>query len=645
MNSQASNLHAGDTLAVSAGHDVHLATVTDSTTQAKQGFEGNTLVGTQRTDQPLHGNILEGTNGIAISAGHDLNATAGTMNASQGNVALVAGHDVSLVAGQETHTQSQDTRTASGNVLSHRSTTTHDVIGDTDAIGTQISGHTVSVAAGHDLTAQAAYLNADNALTLAAGHDVTLADAHDLHQEEHDSETRSFSFFSTSSKRFGSVDPEGRSNQSSIEINQSTSVGSVLSGDSVTVAAGHDLSATHAQVVGTNDVALAAGNHLTLDAGQNTDDVSQTQSTRHTGLMNNGGLSVLIGNRSTKDGYSEHDVSYTGSIVGSLNGSVTLSAGNHVHITGSDVLSQTGTAIVGNNVTIDAAVGTSDIRQTHKVSTGGITAGLSGGLANTAQVMYGQAQAAHRTQDSRVKAVYAAQSAYTGYEAYGAYQDAAMQAAKNGTSTSSGINLRVGIGGSSASTTTTTHDDTAYGSHINSAGNVTLAATGGDLDIIGSQVNGQNVALAAANHLNILSQQENHTLESGNKNASGGVGVQIGSGGLGFYAQAAVGKGSAHGNGITHADSTVNASDTLTLISGNDTTIKGAQLTGNQVLANIGNHLLIQSEQDTDDYASQQWQVGGEVVVGAGGSGSFNYSQNKSSSHYAGVTHVSGIQA
>ncbi|MFK2902313.1 hypothetical protein ISP15_18465, partial [Dyella jejuensis] len=28
-----------------------------------------------------------------------------------------------------------------------------------------------------------------------------------------------------------------------------------------------------------------------------------------------------------------------------------------------------------------------------------------------------------------------------------------------------------------------------------------------------------------------------------------------------------------------------------------------------------------------------------------GGSGSFNYSQNKSSSHYAGVTHVSGIQA
>ncbi|GAB2589662.1 hypothetical protein ISP15_16100 [Dyella jejuensis] len=37
------------------------------------------------------------------------------------------------------------------------------------------------------------------------------------------------------------------------------------------------------------------------------------------------------------------------------------------------MLSQTGTAIVGNNVTIDAGVGTSDINQSHKVSQGGST--------------------------------------------------------------------------------------------------------------------------------------------------------------------------------------------------------------------------------------------------------------------------------
>jgi len=91
---------------------------------------------------------------------------------------------------------------------------------------------------------------------------------------------------------------------------------------------------------------------------------------------------------------------------------------------------------------------------------------------------------------------------------------------------------------------------------------------------------------------------KHHTLQSNNQNFSGGVGLQIGTDGIGIYTQASGGQGSAHGNGITHTDTAVNANGTLTLISGNDTTIKGAQLTGNAVM---GGTLLIQSEQDIDD--------------------------------------------
>ncbi len=204
---------------------------------------------------------------------------------------------------------------------------------------------------------------------------------------------------------------------------------------------------------------------------------------------------------------------------------------------------------------------------------------------------------------------------------------------------------RIGLGVSSASSSTTTHDETAYGSHIRSNGDVTIAATGGNLNIIGSQIDGNNVALAAANNLNILSQQENHSLQSSNKNASGGVGIQIGSDGVGFYAQGSVGKGSAHGNGTTHAESLINANDTLTLVAGNDATVKGAQLTGNTVIGAIGGNLLIQSEQDTDDYASKQQQLGGKMVIGYGSGGSISYNQSKVNSHYQSVNEVSGIQA
>jgi hypothetical protein len=148
-----------------------------------------------------------------------------------------------------------------------------------------------------------------------------------------------------------------------------------------------------------------------------------------------------------------------------------------------------------------------------------------------------------------------------------------------------------------------------------------------------------------AHNLNILSQPENHTLQGNIQNASGGVGLQIGTDGFGIYAQGSVGKGSAHGNGVTHADSTVNANGTLTLVSGNDTTIKGAQLTGNTVIGAIGSNLLIQSEQDTDDYASKQQQLGGKMVIGYGSGGSISYNQSKVNSHYQSVNEISGISA
>ncbi|QAU23908.1 hypothetical protein EO087_07825 [Dyella sp. M7H15-1] len=199
----------------------------------------------------------------------------------------------------------------------------------------------------------------------------------------------------------------------------------------------------------------------------------------------------MIGEAKETQTTNETDTTPQGSVIGSLNGGVTLTAGNRVHITGSDVISNTSTAIVGNDVTLDAALGTQDTTQSYKQQQAGITLGLGGGLASATQSVYGHSQAANHAEDDRLKALYASQAAYTAYEAYNAYQDAAGAAASADTNVSQGISLRIGLGASSASSSTTTHDETAYGSHIQS----------------------NNVALAAANNLNILSQQENHGQE------------------------------------------------------------------------------------------------------------------------------------
>ena len=125
-------------------------------------------------------------------------------------------------------------------------------------------------------------------------------------------------------------------------------------------------------------------------------------------------------------------------------------------------------------------------------------------------------------------------------------------------------------------------------------------ATEGDINLIGSQVGGENVALAAANNLNLLSNLESNTSKSENKNAGGEIGISVGAT-TGYYLSVNAGKGEAKGNSELHTESVVTARDTLTLISGNDTTIQGAQAIGNRVIADIGGNLLIRTEQDTKD--------------------------------------------
>ena len=646
----------GSAVNLAAGNDANLSAVTDVTTSTTQTFQNHTQVTTGQSDQTVRGTAITGANGITVTANHDLTITAGTLNSSNGDVTLGAGNNLTLAAAQEDHSSYRDTSTHKSGLLSSSTTKTHDATSDSDVVGTSIAGNNVTLAAGNNLTTVAAQVAANNALALSAGNDINLAAGQQTHDEEHDYSQQTSSFFSTAPLRFGSVDPTWTSHNSSNTISQTNSIGSTLSGDTVTVAAGHDLTGTAVQIAGTHDVTLAAGNNLTLTAGQDTYNQTDATGSSHTGLMNGGGFSVLIGNKTVKTTDTINDVSYTGSLVGSTSGSVLLSAGNNVHITGSDVLSQTATTIIGKNVTIDAALGSEDVTQTQKQSSAGISVGLSGGVASIAQTLATDVQGATQSSnDPRLKALYAMQAAQTLFSpgAGNAMHlpngedgaSALVNAAKGSSST--GISLHVGIGGGSSTSTGKTHDDVAYGSQITSQGNVTIAATDGDLNVIGSQITGNNVALSASNNINLLSQAEQHTDSNTSHNASGEIGLSIGQT-TGIYLTASAGEALAHGNGTTHDDSVVSAANNLTLISGNDTTIKGAQATGNSVLADIGGNLNIASEQDTNDYASHSIQGGITLVYGwsNGGVGvSGNLALSKANSNYASVTQMSGIGA
>ncbi|MBZ8589519.1 hemagglutinin repeat-containing protein, partial [Escherichia coli] len=124
----------------------------------------------------------------------------------------------------------------------------------------------------------------------------------------------------------------------------------------------------------------------------------------------------------------------------------------------------------------------------------------------------------------------------------------------------------------------------------------------------------------------------------------------VGSGGWGISVSASAnqGKGSEKGNGTTHTETTVDAGNRLTIISGRDTTLTGAQAGGETVKVDAGRHLTLTSEQDSDRYDSKQQNAsaGGSFTFGSmSGSASVNLSRDKMHSNYDSVQEQTGIFA
>lgn len=84
------------------------------------------------------------------------------------------------------------------------------------------------------------------------------------------------------------------------------------------------------------------------------------------------------------------------------------------------------------------------------------------------------------------------------------------------------------------------------------------------------------------------------------------------------------------------------------LTSGGDTNLIGAQVSGEQVSANVGGDLLVQSQQDSNQYDSKQTTVaaGGSFTFGSmTGSGYLSVSQDKMHSNFDSVQQQSGLFA
>ncbi|EFN9091543.1 ShlA/HecA/FhaA protein [Escherichia coli] len=263
------------------------------------------------------------------------------------------------------------------------------------------------------------------------------------------------------------------------------------------------------------------------------------------------------------------------------------------------------------------------------------------------------AQETKESSDSRLKALQATKTALSGVQA----GQAATMASATGDPNAMGVSLSLTTQKSKSQQHS--ESDTVSGSTLNAGNNLSVVATGknrgdnrGDIVIAGSQLKaGGNTSLDAANDI-LLSGAANTQKTTGrNSSSGGGVGVSIGAGkgaGISAFASVNAAKGREKGNGTEWTETTTDSGKTVTINSGRDTVLNGAQVNGNRIIADVGHDLLISSQQDTSKYDSKQTSVaaGGSFTFGSmTGSGYIAASRDKMKSRFDSVAEQTGMFA
>ncbi|MDO2440947.1 hemagglutinin repeat-containing protein [Enterobacter nematophilus] len=650
VTNQGSTVTSGGNLGLQAGHDLNVTGSNLTAGGSAALWAGNDLVldvaqnsrhsQTAKTDSLKTDNtrtVISAGDDLTLAAGRDLRSNAAAL-AAQDRVGLQAGRDIDLLAAETT---TSDKYSAKKKVEINQSVRQQ---------GTEIaSGSSTTIIANRDVNTQAAQVTAHGDIGVGAGRDINLATAtdSDYHYKEQTKTKKGF----LSKKTTHTIEENSATRES----------GSLLSGDNVQVVAGNNLRVSGSAVAGDGDVQLKAGNNVDIVAATNTDTSWRFKEEKKSGLMGSGGIGFTIGSsKSTQDLREKGTTqSQSFSTVGSTGGSVDIAAGNQLHVGGADLVAGKDMALTGDSVAIEPGHDRLTSDQTFKQKSSGLTIALSGAVGDAVNAAASTAMAVKEQSDGRLAALQATKAALSGAQAVQANRLAEVTHGSDPTRNGA-FGVMASIGGQSSKSTSHSEQDKTTGSTLNAGNNLAITATGqghaansGDITVAGSQLKaGKDLTLNAAQDISLAGAADTNKLTGSNSSKGGSVGIGITAGpkGAGITLSASVNaaKGKEKGNGTSWNETTLDAGQTVSLTSGRDTVLKGAQVNGDKITADVGRDLTLSSLQDSDKYNSKQQNMnaGASYTWGAGGgSGSFSISRDKMKSNYDSVQEQTGIFA
>ena len=515
------------------------------------------------------------------------------------------------------------------------------------AISSQIKGKGDVTLTAKNLRAEGAQLDSEAKLMAIAENDLVLNGAKESRDFEEFHKTKS-----------GSL---ARTTKTSLDQQHSvTQVGTQVSGKEVVLSAGHDVKAKGIQAIAEDNLHVQAGHDVDIAADTNHFKNKRVETKKTSGVFTGGGIGITFGSKSEKhdyetEGWTQSDARST---LGSMNGNIRVSAGNHTNVLGTDMITPNTNRIdiEGAAVKVEAGKDIIERKEGHEYKQSGVTIALSTPVTDMAQAAYNSVNRSQQVTNGKLKALYAVKAAE---EATMAAQnvgkvaetlDALRAGNMQNTGTTSSPSMKVSIGyGSQKQTQSSESQSISHQKSTVSTGTFNVKARDEKLTFEGVDANAKLMALSGKKGIEIKGVKDEEHQRTENKSVGGSVGVFVGTNGnsygIGIEGSVNAAKGKSNSDSERWQNSHLQADKLITNSEAGNLSLDAANLKAKRWEADIQN-LTITSRQDTEKYESKQTSASasGSVAYGSGGGASVSASYNKAKVDYAQVNEQAGIR-
>ena len=637
-----SNQVKGGTTQITAGNNLNLGTIRTEHREAYGALDDKNHRHVRQSAEV--GSSIRTQNGAMLRAGNDLKIRQGELEADEGKTVLAAGRDVTISEGRQITELDAAVSGKSKGILS--STKTHDRyrFSHDEAVGSNIGGGKMIVAAGQDINVRGSNLISDNGTVLKAGNDIDISTAHNRYTGNEYHESKKSGVMGTGGLGFTIGNRKTTDDTDRTNIVHTGSIIGSLNGDTVTVAGNRyrQTGSTVSSPEGRNTVTAksidveSANNRYATDYVHTREQKGLTvalnvpvvqaaqnfvQAAQNVGKSKNKRVNAMAAANAAWQGYqaAQQMQQFAPSSSAGQGQNNNQSSGISVSITYGEQKSRNEQKSRYTEAAASQIIGKG---QTTLVATGG---GEQSNINITGSDVIGHAGTT-LIADNHIKL-------------QSAIQDGSEQSKNKSSGWNAGVAVQIGDGISLGITAggnlgkgkgqgeSTTHRHT----HVGSTAGKTIIRSGGDTTLKGAQLIGKGVQ-ADTRNLHIESVQDTETYQSKQQNGNVQVTVGYGFSASGSYSQSKV---KADHASVTEQSGIYAGEDGYQIKVRDNTDLKGGIITSSQSAEDKGKNLfqtatLTHSDiQNYSRYEGKSFGIGGSFDLNGGRDGTVTDKQGR----------------